>query len=446
MKGQITIVELIFVLVALLIAFGIFFPRLTYENRWKEAYLMINSRDLILTMDRMNKLYEYSFDKNSLSIFIDSIIPTNRTNLVAWSEIEGTIFDRMIVACNCTINQINEMNFWFDGLKINGRNVKILFIQSPLETIPEETNVLLIRGYKPLGSSQPFNNYIARGVGIVEMMDFKQERDVNGDNTQKEIFGLIWVDIDNMAADYMVFRNKPSDSSSINYVPYKYFYHIPFPLNGSSYESILGCDYQSSAKGKLTLGATNYSFWICSGSSVWFDTDANGAKDTLVNLEGNVTIGGYSFALKYINDNQSIALSFRPEYTFPDILSSILVPGDPNPQGWAWGTKRIADIEPIDNNMERVLIKAVKAQNEYPAVILNASSRVVWLPDFAREGQASDDGKMLLLSLLLWASKKQSTSILYTPLKSGYSSSYINVMNQDMFEVYRFNLGLAYPY
>jgi len=435
MKGQINIVELIFVLVALLIALGIFFPRFTYENRWKEAYLMINSRDLILTMDRMNKLYDYSFDKNSLSSFIDSIIPTNKTNLVAWSEIDGTILDRMIVACNCTPSQINEMNFWFDGLKINGRNVKILFIQSSLETIPEETNVLFIRGYKPLGSSQPFKNYIARGVGIVEMMDFYNQNDVNGDSTQKEIFGLRWDGVQDGAANYMVFRSKPSNSSSINYGPYKYFYHIPFPLNGSSYESIPGCDYQSSAKGKLTLGATDYGFWICSCSSVWFDTDANGAGDTLVNLGNSVTIGSYSFALKYINDNQSIALSFKPDYTFPDFLSYVLPP------------RQVTDIEPIDNNMERVLIKAVKAQNEYPAVILNGTlARVAWLPDFARGGQASDDGKMLLLSLLLWASKKQATPILYMPIRSGYSSSYINVMNQDMFEVYKFNLGLAYPY
>jgi len=435
MKGQMNIVELVFVLVAMLIAFGIFFPRFTYENRWKEAYLLIDSRDLILTMDRMNKLYSYSFDKDALSSFIDSIIPTNKTNLIAWSEVEGTMLDRVIIACNCTPTQINEMNFWFDGLKINGRNVKILFVQSSFDDIPEESNVLLIRGYKPLGSSQPFKNYIARGVGIVEMMDFKQESDVNGDSTQKEIFGLRWDGVQNGAANYMVFRSKPSNSSSINYVPYKYFYHVPFPLNGSSTAAMSGCDYQPSGTGKLTLNQTGYAFWICSSSSAWFDTNADGTNDTLVNLGGSVKIGGYNFTLNYINDNQSIALSFKPDYIFPDFLSYVLPP------------RQVTDIEPIDNNIERVLIKAVKAQNEYPAVILNGTSaRVAWLPDFAREGQASDDGKMLLLSLLLWASKKQAAPVLYTLIKSGYSTSYINVVNQDMFEVYKFNLGLAYPY
>jgi hypothetical protein len=456
MKGQINIVELIFVLVALLIAFGVLFPGFVYENKWKDANILINSRDLILTIDRTGNLYNYSFDKKSLSLFLDKVSAENKTNLVAWSEIEGTVQDRFIVACNCTREQIEAMSSWYDGLKINGRNVKLLFVQSSLGNIPEETDVLLIRGYTPLDSYLPnFQNYVSKGIGIVEMMDFMGSLDlVNNDRVQTQIFGLNWVDVKKRQSDNMDFSSQPKNSSDTIYYPYKYFYHLPFPLKTYSSKSIVGCQYQPSGLGNLSLGSVNYSFWICSPTSVRFDTDGNGVEDTSVSLGDNVTIGGYNFVLSYIDDNNAISLSFRPKYTFSDFLTYIFPPGTPDPQGWGYGTKRIDVINPIDGNMEKVLIKSVSTSppGEYPAVILNtvSISRVAWIPDFTAstrdKNTQSDDSKNLLLSLLFWASKKRATPVLYQPIKTGYLSSYINVKNTDMFEVYKFSLGLAYPY
>lgn len=373
MKGQINIVEMIFVLIILLVAFSVFFPRFFYESKWNDAYLLLTSRDLILTMDRIGKLYDFSFDTDSLKIFLNSTIPATETNIIAWSEAEGTIQNRVIVACDCTKSQIENMTSWFSGQKINNRTINVLFVQTNLSSIPEETDVLLIRNYKILDSYiNNFQSYVAKGVGIVEMVDFPTKGDeVNNDRVQGQIFGLKWVNAEKGTPDYMVFARKPLNSSDIVYAPYKYFYHIPFP-NGSSFE---------------------------------------------------------------------------PVWNFSEFLSYILPEGQPQPGGWAWGTKGVTDIEPVDDNQQRILIKALKQQKEYPAVILNQTliARTAWIADFNRNGTASDDQKTLLLSLLLWASKKTATAQVYL-VKSGYSSSYINVKNTDMYEVYRFNLILAYPY
>ena len=53
--------------------------------------------------------------------------------------------------------------------------------------------------------------------------------------------------------------------------------------------------------------------------------------------------------------------------------------------------------------------------------------------------------KLLLASLLLWASDKKHISTL-SDLRSGYLTSYVNIANQNMYEVYKFDLGLGFPF
>ncbi|MEM5766276.1 MAG: hypothetical protein QW423_01420 [Candidatus Aenigmatarchaeota archaeon] len=426
MKAQITLVEFIIVTIALFIAFGILFPGFVYKNKWKEASILINSRDLILTMDRIGKLYEYSFNQRKLLEFLGNM---SEKNMIPWLEIEGTIPNIVAVACNCTESQINEMNFWFGNLFINNRKVYFLFQKSNLEDIPDETDILLIRDYKNLTPySQNFKNYLARGVGIVEVMDFDSQEKI--DNTQQTIFGLKWGGSELGGGNHMIF-SKPNSVDNITYFLYKHFYHIPLPINASSNERLPECYYQPSGKGIFYLNRTNYFFWICSPNSVWFDTNADGLNDTLVNLGETFKINGMNFTLNYIHENSGIAISFKPDYIFSDYLS------------YQQGDKTyIVNITPIDDKKERIILKSVKSGREFPAMILN-SSRVAWMYDLG--SNPSDEEKSLLLSLLLWASKKKS-NVLTPFIKKGFSSSYINVQNVDMFEVYKFTLSLNYPY
>jgi hypothetical protein len=75
-------------------------------------------------------------------------------------------------------------------------------------------------------------------------------------------------------------------------------------------------------------------------------------------------------------------------------------------------------------------------------------SRTAWIADFSRDGldKVEDDHRELLLSLILWASNKRSVSMTSSQLKTGFISTYINAFNDDIFEIYKFKLGLGYPY
>ncbi|MEM5772695.1 MAG: hypothetical protein QXL86_00480 [Candidatus Aenigmatarchaeota archaeon] len=421
MKAQIILVELITVLIALLISFGILFPRFVYKNTWKEATLMLLSRDLILTMDRTGNLYQYSFDQLALNDFLNKTI--REKFLIHWNEVENAFPNRIVVACNCTEEEINEMNFWFNPLLINNRRIYILIQRSSLEEIPQEADVILIMRYKNLTNYKPIlTQSILKGIGIVEVMNFDSSSKI--DITQTQIFGINCTGSTG-ASGYMNF-SKPASALDMVYLPYKNFFHIPLPLNSS-----LASNYPENCKneGNFVINRTNYKFWICNDSYVWFDVDANGVWDKLVKIQEKVTIGKFNFTLSYIFENKSISLSFsnKPEYLFGSYLSV----GNCN-------------ILPNDGNIKRILIKAVNqsSSREYPAVILN-SSKIAWMYDFGNN--PSDDEKNLLLSLVLWASRKKSL-VLPAQIQRGFSTSYLNVQNKDIFEIYKFTLGLSYPY
>ncbi|MEM7825180.1 MAG: hypothetical protein QXO27_04375, partial [Candidatus Aenigmatarchaeota archaeon] len=220
MKGFINILELIFVLLALFIAFRILFPGFIYKSKWSEALILLTSRDIIATADRTGYLYSYSFDANQLSDFLNKIIPVIKTNLIGWSEIEGTIKNNVTVACNCTKEQRDLLYNWTTDLTINGRSIKIFVVDSRLDEINPFSDVLLIWGYKDL---TPFRDsllkYINKGNGIVEMMDFSLS--TNLDSVQIEVFGLKegtgW---GSTAADVLI---KPAKATNIAYQAFKIY-------------------------------------------------------------------------------------------------------------------------------------------------------------------------------------------------------------------------------
>jgi len=419
-KSQINIFEMITVLTALLVAFGIFFQPFTYRTRWREAQILLLSRDLLLSFDRLNKIYEASFDTNFLFNFLESKFNISNKTLIAWKEIKGTIPETIVIACNCSREEIDKMNFWFNPLKLNNRTVHLIFLQSNLENIPIETDVLLIKGYKNLSNYKiKFQDYLKMGVGIVEMMNFGSSSEI--DIVQREIFGLEW-EANPSSTTFMSF-SIPSTSKNLTYFPYKYFHKIPLPVNISyadSSRTFPGCQ-ATVPNGTLFFNKINYNFWICNATHVIFDTNGDGSGDVYVKVRNVVTIGSQDFKLSYINGNESISLSFNSTYSFP------------------YGVN-LAKLKAIDGS--KVFLKAFSGAEEYPAVILNYS-RVAWMYDFGNN--PSHEEKQLLASLLLWSSKKK-YSTLKLPVKSGFSSSYLNVKNYDMFEVYEINLGLASPY
>lgn len=438
-KGVINVIELVIALFALFVSFDMFFPGTAYRNKWEDAYGTLMTRDALVTLDRTGKLNEYAYNSGEMSTYLDNIFAG--TNVVSWYGVSGGIKDQTKIACNCTPDVVSWLNSWAGGTVLNNRNVSISFCQAsidPTDACFANSDALLVWRYSAL---QPYSatltSYVSQGGGVVEAMNFTSALQVDGDSVQQGIFGLDWVGSYQDNADRCVFARTPRGADDIIYVPYKYFHHIPITLKITSFgQAIAGCAYNPPGNGTLVLRSVKYEFDTCSASTAWFDTNGVGGWDTLVNEREAISIGSPipNIMMNYVNSVSSISVSFNSSYVFEDFL------------GYGSGSRTIVDIEPLDSNQDRVLVSAVAGATYYPAVILNTygSGRVAWMqePGAANYG---DDEKALMLSLLLWASNKETTSPAAANFQSGYTSSYINVQNYDMFEMYKVNIGVGYP-
>lgn len=452
-KGVVNILELITVLIMLFLSFSIFFPKADYRNRWEDAYMILKARDMMLLLERTGELHEYAFEPQMIESLFSTLFP--ESSLIVWAETEGGIKGEIKIACDCSSDTMTMLTQWMNGLKLNERSISVSFCSANLgspEACIYDSDVLLIWGQKSLQSyEQMLLDYISSGKGIVEVMDFKAKNEVSGDSVQGNIFGLNWVDIERDTMDHVEFPRKPIDAEETGFGPYKYFYHIPLPLkttgNGNT---ITGCGYNPAKNGTLNISSGDYWFAVCNDTHAWFDTNDDNTYDRCVNASGRTPfqIGSYSFVLNYINSDSSIAVSFRPSYEFDDFLGFVVPPGTPDPPGKAIGIYRVSHIEPVDSDIKKTLLTSVSTSPamEFPSLILNrfGDTGVAWIPEFSENGY-TDDEKLLMTSLLLWASNKQATSRV-TNLRFGYLTSFVNVKNIDMFEVYKFSLGLGYPF
>jgi len=488
-KGFVSIMELIIVALILFAAFNIFFPGFSYRSRWSDALLLLKGRDIVLTIDRLGRLYNYSFDRSRLERFLEEAFP--ETSLIVWPEVRGVIKNDIKISCNCTDEELDDLRSWLNGIKVNGRNITFTICPTDLEKInpcgeEKGPDVLVIIGYKELTEPKYLDSlrgHLKKDNGIVEVADLTEEQI---DDVQKEIFGLSWIGgFPNELIAYDEFGRKPDDAGDIIYHPYKYFYHVPitlqaFPSPNVKTDPVLEltppvCSDIAKGVFGLRVNATtdtpeNYTFWICDSYYVYFDTDANQSADTVISVGDafsvNYTEMIFNFSLRYVEPRR-IGVSFEPGYTFHDFIKvdygsgslppgregKGLPPGQPSPPGWqqaAWASYEF--LYPIDGDTNRILVQGnqkVKWQNQdqpTPAVILNATSaRTAWIANFTENG-VGDDERLLFISLLLWASNKRTEATIPENLKIGYITSYINVENKDMFEVYEFDFGIGYPY
>ncbi|MEM7821542.1 MAG: hypothetical protein QXX38_01875 [Candidatus Aenigmatarchaeota archaeon] len=433
-NGFVNIMEAILVIVALFIAFNVLFPGFSYKSKWDEAILLINGRDVVLTMDRIGKLHYFLSNTSRFQDFLERLIPAGLTGMLYWSEIEGTIKNMVVVACNCTNEQIIALEKWSEGMKVNGRNIDFLICYTELGVINPcivRSDSLLIWGYKNI---TPYKDtlleYLRKGKGIVELMDFDYV-----DNAQTEIFGIEgagnWEETD------FDFIEKPG-SNDVRYYNYKIFYYFPIFLDTTPTPFMqLEIPSQPCTNirfGNITFNSTKFNFWVCNSTHVFFDSNANGLADKIVKIREEFNLTNYRFFLNYIEDK--VGLSFRPSYNFSDFCS---VP-----------TK--SRILPAGNEFQRGIIKAVKRIGSSEELkgfcsVLNSTGKTIWISDFSRSGleKVEDDQKKILISAILSTSNKQLSVPAYE-IKTGYVTSYVNVVNYDMFEVYKFDFGLGYPF
>ena len=464
-KAIVSLIEMVVVVIILFGAFSVLFPGFSFQNRWEDAFISLKGRDVITTMDRVdNLLYSNSFDENSLRNFLDKTIPTNATNLIHWSGTDGTFKPKITVACVCTPSQIGNLT-GTGRFKVNGRDIDLDIVSSGLNPIYSPSDVLIIWGYRDL---TPFRtqilNYLNAENGVIELMDFQNLDEVTP--VQNEIFGIAWdpsqdnINKGNKVADFVQFRGMPMLASNITYKPYKFFHNLTKRVaTTTESDSIPGCN-NPPPKGVFVMNNTaandinaNFTFWVCTGTSVWFDKNADNTPDILVNQGDIFKLGAYNFKLNYV-DFSGIYISFKPNYKFADFLSGTVQNGRSNPPGKALGQNFYPQICPINScpvtNTKRILANASFSSPaaELPAVILNETSnkRIAWMADIPeRNTMISDDEKQLLFSLIAWAANKKYVSNLGS-LKLGHLISYVNSINQDMYETYEFDLGLGFPF
>ncbi|RLI81837.1 hypothetical protein DRP07_06520, partial [Archaeoglobales archaeon] len=450
-KGFVSMMELIIVALILFAAFNIFFPGFSYRSRWSDALLLLKGRDIVLTIDRLEKLYNYSFDRSSLNEFLAKAFP--ETSLIVWPEIKGAIKSDIKVSCNCTDEELDYLRSWLSGIKLNGRDITFTICPTDLERInpcgkDKGPDVLVIIGYKELTDPKYLSllrEHLKKDNGIVEVADLTEEQI---DDVQKEIFGLNWTGgFPNELIAYDEFGRKPDGVDDIIFHPYKYFHHVPimlqaFPSRNVKIDPVLEstppvCSDIARGVFKLRVNTTtdmpeNYTFWICDFSSVYFDTDANQSADIVILVNDDFSVNYsdmiFNFSLRYVEPRR-IGVSFKPGYTFHDFIKvdygsgslppgregKGLPPGEPSPPGWqqaAWASYEF--LYPIDRDVNRILIRGnqdVRWENQdhpTPAVILNATfSRAAWIANFTENG-VGDDERLLFISLLLWASNKKS--------------------------------------
>ena len=431
MKSQVLISELIFSLIAIFVAYMVFFPTFMYRPGWPEAQMMLLSRDMLVSLDRSGD-FSAVFNPLTFREIKDEIFPPTET-LMFWLESDGIVKPGIIVACNCTREQTELLQHWTSDLKMNGRNIVLIFLESNIG--PElldpnnPTDLLLIWGYKDLSKYEKIlKEYLRMGRGIVEISDI----DPNVDAVTQEIFGIKW-NGGGWGSERNNYFFSPSSASSQIYHPYKFFFHFPLPLNTTPVsiipvEDIAGCPDTNNRKGKFEFRDLSYDFWVCNSTHVYFDTNGNGIADLVVE-KGNVfNLTVFNFTITHI-ENKTIGIRFEEGYEFLNFLGG--------------GTKLEAD-------EERILLHRGRYRDSntiIPAVVMNASGKVAWSGNFLRNVDAvKDDHRLLLISLLLSASDKSKGRLEGKPLKTGIASSYIYVSNEDVFEVGSISLGIAAPY
>jgi len=445
MKGQIPVMEMITVTIVLFVSFSIFFPERNFGNRWQEADVALKGRDIVTSMDRSSGIASYVNDENAMNQFLNRTVSNN---LIHWTTLEGTTQSEVIVACNCTTTQIQDLTNYIGRLKLNGREILLDIRPSTLSPI-QKSNVLIIWGRTNLAAYKTdLLNYMRDGGGVIGIADV-----ANPDSTYTEIFGLKrcsdlfgagpCVDSSSTQIDFLYTANSSKPAFQVD----KHFFHLPirdlanlstFPLTVETNQT---CPNTQVFEGRFTFKSATARYWICNSTDVFMDTNNTGLPDVI--LKENATFGvrdpgtgvTYNFKMNYIDSGGNRTyISFRssPLFRFDDVgfrpASVMLYPSD-------------------FNNDKIILYDGYYGNGRpIPAATVNDSlpGKAIWAVDFLG---ATHDQRLLMASLVLSASKKNTVETTLGDLKiTGALTPYINVVNKDMLEIYQFNLGLGFPF
>lgn len=440
MKGQVPVFEVIVVAIILFTSFAIFFPGEGLTSRWDEAELALKGRDAVVTMERVGEVNDFAANPSLFTDFMIKAVPGQ--NLIYGNTIDGTVQPTVTVACNCTVEQIQDMLNWIGRAKLNGRDVNVDVLATTLTPI-QEADVLVIWGRKDLAQFEPaILDYIKRGNGVVGIADFPDA--TNPDDTYTEIFGIIECDVITNPAcqsnsDGDLNFEVPTSADDLIYQPYKMFHRMPIRsivaqdvppvpiLTEGGIQPCAGPGFPVA----FVFKSTTANYWICSSpAAAYFDTNGNNIADTIVEELDDFTIQGENFNMRYVEVNRTF-ISIREGYEFDDFS------GDAN------------DVYPADLDRSKIFLRdGPSGIRPIPAVVFNTSGSgmTAWMPEEIFTGTVGHDDRLLMQTVILSAANKNSKASPLGDIKGGSVTTYIDVANRDMFEVYRFNLGIGFPF
>jgi hypothetical protein len=216
MKGIIKILEAIIASIILITTIS-FFINIERTTRWDTALFQTNVQDTLSSLDRSGLLQTHirNYDKLGFESLIKSSI--GKTTDFSLS-IDGIPDSEIIIACNCTATQINDLksilNITVDNsFSYKTRRLNITVNPASIENLGEE-DILFIFGYKSLAPYETQINAFLEKDRTIFMFSSLTEAQVN-DGIMNETFGLQW-------------NSGLSDSTSGNFYP-----PSPLPENSS---------------------------------------------------------------------------------------------------------------------------------------------------------------------------------------------------------------------
>ncbi len=455
MKGQISLIEAVLSAAALFIAFNMIITTAEYQTKWKESINLVEGRDILITVDRLGRLHDYSFSSASFSSeFLNRIDAIK--DAVRKIEIQGTVGNTIYVACDCTAEQISYLQGVFNDVKFNTRSVSASVCSTTLPTIntcgsgTAYPDILIIWRYDSLTPHvSVLTNFLNDGNGLIEITDIQNSK-VDGqgaddDEGQKTIFGLKSISEGNFPSNPDEFL-QPLNSSQVTYQSYKWFYHSPYSLTAPTIVVSVPVDTLpppvclTVREGDFRFQDADHKFWICNNivsSSVFFDTDNTDKADLGPISKGQrFSIVDSDFKLSYIDATDKIRVSFKPEYLFNDFI----VKNN--------GHNKLA---PSNDDKNKVLLSMgywdANRKKPIAGIILNTIGlgKTAWMADFSRDGlsNTNDDHKQLLASMVLSLADKRSRET-FQPV--GQITSYINVNSTDILEIYKVELSIGSPF
>lgn len=197
MKGFIKILEAIIASIILLTSLTFFFSTQLRESNWGDTLLKIKTDDALAALVKSGDAQQYVRTNDTEGIN-NALLNPNLAIMpptIDYSvQVLGIPNPVILVGCDCTQAQIETLQSLLGSLNFNykERDISIRIAPDKVDNVRNETNVLVIFGYRDLTpSKQKLSRFLERG-GTILMIGDLTEAQVN-DGYLNETFGLRWV-------------------------------------------------------------------------------------------------------------------------------------------------------------------------------------------------------------------------------------------------------------